>query len=171
MATVAVALSARSVQAESGGDPVRIVYEAPRGCPAEKEFLGRVRVRVPRMRTATAADRPRLFSVRVREAPQTFVGTLDITEPEGAEAHRRIPAETCEEAVDALALVTALAIGVCRGLLSSLALRRRFSPGCPIASSSEPNASMKYRGSHGALAWAWQSPGRDDSKPGVSDGN
>ena len=106
----AVVLFARTVRAESAGDAVRIVYEAPGGCPGEEEFLARVRARVSRMRTATGADGPRLFSVRVREARQAFVGTLDITEPDGAQSHRRIPADTCIEAVDALALVTALAI-------------------------------------------------------------
>lgn len=110
LALAALSLLPEQARGQSAGDPVHVDYQAPARCPDERAFLRRVRARIPGLRSPTADEAPRVFRIRVVEDEGRFLGSLTITEPDGAVSDRSIPAESCAEAVDALALVAALAI-------------------------------------------------------------
>ena len=97
--------------------PVRLEYHAPDACPDERAFVARVRSRTTRFvlagADATGGDEvARSFSVDVSTTPHGVEGRLTSLEATRtpAPATRVVAGETCDEVVDALALITALAV-------------------------------------------------------------
>ncbi len=106
-----LALAAPYARAEERTDtPVRIDYEAPDGCPDASEFERRVRARIVRARLAEPNEMARTFRVIVQSKPERSVARVQFVDADGAEVSRTIGADTCTEVVDAIALVTALAM-------------------------------------------------------------
>jgi hypothetical protein len=106
---IGLACSQRA-RAEQNEAPVRIEYLAPAGCPTEEEFLVRVRARAPRVRRASEGDRVRTFVISIAGAHGERSGHLVVRDVDGKTADRDMVGNTCEEVVDALALITALAV-------------------------------------------------------------
>jgi hypothetical protein len=73
---------------------------APSGCPTETELDAQVRALAP---TEVFAN-PRARAV-VRRAPEGFRAELTLTVPDGTTRERTVQAETCETAVQALAVI------------------------------------------------------------------
>jgi hypothetical protein len=69
-----------------------------------------VRARTDRLQLAGEAGASTLYRVRAAAAAAGAHGTLEIVEPSGPASSRAVDAATCDEAVDALALIVALAI-------------------------------------------------------------
>jgi len=87
--------------------PVALTYEAPTGCPDRAAYVSRVEVH---SRGAALIDAPgRVFVVRVHARDGRYAG--DVTIIAGADQTlRAIEADDCVALVDALALVTVLAL-------------------------------------------------------------
>jgi hypothetical protein len=88
-------------------EPIRLVYSAPAGCPDADAFFAGVAARAAASRVA--AGDAREFRVTLAETEAGATGTLVVTSEDG-ETVREVSGKTCEETVQALALVAALAI-------------------------------------------------------------
>lgn len=99
---VGVAVVAGAVRAASA-EPVRITYAAPAGCPDEADVVARLADKA----NARRADRgpARVFAIAIARDDAGFHGTIAI---DGVA--REVAAGTCEEVVDALVIVAALAV-------------------------------------------------------------
>jgi hypothetical protein len=104
----ALALFAQPASAEDS--PVRIDYSAPPDCPDQREFLGRVEQRIERSRFADAEEMARTFRVTIQSGPKRSVARVEFVDADGEKVSRTIGADTCDEVVNAIALVTALAM-------------------------------------------------------------
>jgi hypothetical protein len=102
-------LSPASAHAQTG-EPVRLVYAAPAGCPTASDFRAQVEARTTRFLPAGASGAARSFAVWIASGAQGARGTLVIREIDGREATREVPGEDCGEVAAALALVVAVAI-------------------------------------------------------------
>jgi hypothetical protein len=89
--------------------PLRVEYTAPGNCPTEADFEARVRARTE---LARFADEPNAQSVQVvvRPTGSTYAGHLSIVGRSGHVSDRDVEDTLCSDVVDALALVTALAV-------------------------------------------------------------
>lgn len=81
-------------------------YEAPIGCPSREDFVARVAAHGGEL---DRADAPHL-NVAVRPDADGFSGTLRVVSAQGSSAPREVHGTTCNEVVEALSLVTALAL-------------------------------------------------------------
>jgi hypothetical protein len=98
--------------AQEDEEAIRLSYFASEGCPDQAAFIARVRVRTTKAQlvpAGTGAGEGRAFDVEV-DAGHPAYGRLTVGNPEHPEGTRRVQAETCEDVVDALALMVALAI-------------------------------------------------------------
>lgn len=109
MAVVFSALVGLAAPAAAEPESVHIEYVAPAGCPTATAFLRSLRARTTRFRAASPDEPARHFSVRVAPAASSFAGRLQIDGPAGS-AVRTLEGRMCGDVVDALALMTALAI-------------------------------------------------------------
>jgi hypothetical protein len=109
-AWTACALALFAVPARAEDTPVRIDYSAPPECPDQREFLARVEQRLERARFAQPDEMARTFRVTVRTKPERSVARVEFVDADGQRASRTIGAETCDEVVNGIALVTALAM-------------------------------------------------------------
>jgi hypothetical protein len=104
-----------SAQVARAGEPedsklagLTIVYQAPDQCPGREVFQAALAARLNapadtrRGRTLVDAS----FSLRARR----ITARVSLRDPAGGVRERSIEAETCREAIDALALITALAL-------------------------------------------------------------
>jgi hypothetical protein len=112
---IAVLAAVLSVAADSRADAASeavaralgsLDYDANASCPDRAAFVARVAAR-----TRAVQSEPRRVSVRIDVQPQRVRGEIAIEDSGGARTARQIEAATCAEAVDALALITALALG------------------------------------------------------------
>jgi hypothetical protein len=99
---------ARSVEAAS--EPA-VTFDSPKGCPDRDAFVAHVRART---RTGTLIPRePRAVTrldVKVTNRGGSSAASVTVTDAEGRKGTRRITARSCREAVDGIALVTALTL-------------------------------------------------------------
>jgi hypothetical protein len=89
---------------------VRIDYDAPPSCPDQSAFSWQVSARTTRARLVEASESARTFRIVISLVDSTHLGRLTIVEVDGRQSVRELQAPSCSELVDALALVTALAI-------------------------------------------------------------
>ena len=101
----AVASMAAHARAETA-EPIRLEF-AGHGCSSYDEFRAQVLARTARASFVTEAPR-RTFRVTIEGTPPT--GRLVIVDAGGATTERRIGAAPCDGLVEALALVSAIAI-------------------------------------------------------------
>jgi hypothetical protein len=109
-ALLAVALT--SATARAGGDesPFRVDYQAPLGCPSPPEFAARVAARSEHARLAVGPVLARTMHVSVELAADRALGKLVFLDRDGVRVERDVSASDCAGAVDALVLITALAL-------------------------------------------------------------
>jgi hypothetical protein len=105
----ATCLSAAPTRGQSG-EPVRLEFTAPPGCPTASDFRAQVEARATRFQPAGAPFAARSFAVSIATDAQGARGTVVIREIDGREAIRVVPGEDCGEVTAALALVVAVAI-------------------------------------------------------------
>jgi hypothetical protein len=91
-------------------EAARVEYRAEGACPDEAAFLGRIRERTSRLKIERGPSASRTFSVVVRPTGGGYAGRLTLREKPGVTSTEHVAGATCEEVVDALALVLALAI-------------------------------------------------------------
>jgi hypothetical protein len=83
-------------------------YRAPGACPTAETFAERLRLRLGGVQPHPTAGRA--LDVRIVEAGGRYVGTLSIIDAGGRAATKTLEDPSCAALVDALALVTALAV-------------------------------------------------------------
>jgi hypothetical protein len=87
--------------------PPSITYSAPASCPSEAAFLRRLQ---SRLGPSGATGAARTLSVRIALLEARYVGTLSLSEAGGRATTKTLSDRDCEGLVDALSLVTALAL-------------------------------------------------------------
>jgi hypothetical protein len=95
---------------EGAADRIRLAYEAPFDCPAQRAFLEEVRARLTTGWEAREGELARIMDVRVRNEGVRYVATLTFTTPEGIAVRRVVSGKSCDSVVTGIALVAALAI-------------------------------------------------------------
>jgi len=92
-------------------DAPSLTYAAPADCPDRDEFVRRVesRTRSGSLAPADPSSVARL-DVAVHDLPGHVAAEIVVTDDRGLAASRRIDAPTCSEAVDAIALITAVTL-------------------------------------------------------------
>ncbi len=94
----------------AANDAVRFQYDAPAECPDAAAFSARVRERSQHGRFATDGELARTFVVTITVETGGATGRVDFVDADGSHVFRKVRADTCEDAVSGIALVTALAI-------------------------------------------------------------
>jgi hypothetical protein len=88
----------------------RVEYSVDATCPGQDDFLARVRARTDRLERTTPDDEATpVYRVSATVTEGAAHGRLEMVDPSGISA-RDVDGVTCEDVVDALALVLALAI-------------------------------------------------------------
>lgn len=106
------ALQAGSVGAQNAAPVVvALDYRAPAGCPEASSFREQVLGRTKRLSFAERNVEPSLFwRVDIAESSGRSHGTLRVTGARPSALQRDVQASSCEQVVDALALVAALSV-------------------------------------------------------------
>lgn len=89
---------------------VELEYEASPSCPGRVEFERQLRARLRQGRIAEPDEGARVLRVGLTSDGELARARLEIQGPEGALTLRELTAESCEELVEAMALVAALTI-------------------------------------------------------------
>jgi hypothetical protein len=89
---------------------VRLDYSGPEGCPSAAAFQREVETRLDRGRIAGSVDLARTYRVTAEPTAGGLRVTLEFTDHDGSHATREVTSASCDEAVNAMALITALAI-------------------------------------------------------------
>jgi hypothetical protein len=117
LGAVAVLTSALHARADDLGTPiepsdekVRLVYEAPSGCPDRAALLEGVRARIGSEWEAPEGELARQIDVRVAARGRRYVATIEFFDADGQRVTRSVGGEQCQNVVNGIALVTALAI-------------------------------------------------------------
>jgi hypothetical protein len=92
------------------GSAVGLAYEAPEGCPAQPDFVAAVAARGADFEGAGSAGSHRVMVVAIRRDDRGFAGALQVRDDQTASNKREVHGESCGEVVDALAVVTAIAL-------------------------------------------------------------
>jgi len=101
---VAVLCAALPARAQAGPE---LRYSAPRGCPTASEFQRAVRAR---LKSDTEKWPTTTFEVEVSRVGASSVAELVFLAADGTPVRRSVEGDGCAQAVDAIALITALAI-------------------------------------------------------------
>ncbi len=91
-------------------EPIHVTYGTVAACPGREAFVAQVQARTSRARLAADGELGRTIAVSVQPTGRGFFGTLVVTTPAGETSGRDVSAESCDEVVEALALITALTI-------------------------------------------------------------
>jgi hypothetical protein len=91
------------------GERVFLTYRADPSCPTRLAFEAQVEARTRRALWVRSTEGVRRYGVLIEKSGARFVGRLTIVSEEGASS-REVPSALCSEVVEALALITALAI-------------------------------------------------------------
>ncbi len=89
--------------------PLHLEYTAPTACPQHEDFEARVRGRTSRA-SFGAGPEAQAARVTVRSNGARYVGHMSLVADSGLTRERDVEGDHCDQVVDALALVTALAI-------------------------------------------------------------
>ncbi|HLK90150.1 MAG TPA: hypothetical protein VKZ18_09665 [Polyangia bacterium] len=89
---------------------VGLAYEAPDGCPTQREFVDAVAARDAHFDGAGPSGAPRVMVVAIRPRGDGFAGVFQVRDGDTATNKREVQGGTCAEVVDALAVVTAIAL-------------------------------------------------------------
>jgi len=97
-------------QSATAGPPVFIELVSPNGCGSSHELARRVAHRSDRVRITSSAEGAVVARAEIRTiGPGAVEATLTMIEPSGKRWSRLVRSATCEEALDAIALVLAVA--------------------------------------------------------------
>ena len=115
---MALALVCATSAAQEASDPpktastvVALEFIGPPGCGSESQFKASVATRSERIQFGTGDDDARRVRVELsRRAGGVVLATLTLIQSSGRRSARKIEATSCDEAVDAIALVTAVTL-------------------------------------------------------------
>jgi hypothetical protein len=111
--SIAVLLAALGAAANARAEPEEAIVveaEGPALCADAEEFFKRVQTRAIGVRRASAGESARKFVFGVGRVEPGFRGHLVVQHLDGRSARREVTGESCDEVIDALALITALDI-------------------------------------------------------------
>ena len=110
-AVIAVAVTAVATGARAQAqEPVSILVEGSIPCTNETDFFARVHRRAPGARSGQPGEPTRTFSISVEGLAPSMHGRLSVVHLDGRSSTRDVDGESCEDVVDALALITAVDI-------------------------------------------------------------
>lgn len=89
---------------------VRIQFSAPKKCPDGDAFIRALRQRTGRFQLGSGAEQIRVFVVTITGGDPPVSGRLEIQGPGMEVSLRSVSGKTCDEVMEALALMTALAL-------------------------------------------------------------
>src|SRR5688572_30767737 len=95
---------------EQSDEKVRLVYDAPADCPDRAVLVEGVRARIGSDWEAADGEPARQINVRVQARGGRFVATIEFVDAEDQRVTRSVAGEQCQNVVNGIALVTALAI-------------------------------------------------------------
>jgi hypothetical protein len=104
------ALLAIPSRAAAHPERVRLVYRTSEGCPRAEDFRAAVRTRSEQIVFVSGDDSARMVKVTVVAQAKGAKGWLEVELPHGDFRIRELEGETCQDVVDALALVASLTI-------------------------------------------------------------
>jgi hypothetical protein len=108
-AVIAGLVALRAARAETPVAPIDLEYRGGEGCPDEAAFLERLHARTMGSWDA-GIDRPRQVLIAVEGSGAAAAGKLTIVGRSGETTTREVSGQSCEQIVDALAFVVALAL-------------------------------------------------------------
>ena len=106
---IGLVLASSPARAEPEAEAIRLVYDAPPGCPSASELEARVRASAPRVRVMTNDAPVRVFTVSVEEGASPR-GRLTITKDGAVIGTRDVTGARCDEVASILAFAVALAV-------------------------------------------------------------
>ena len=111
-ATALAIFVATGLPSRASAEPehIRIQFSAPRKCPDGAAFVRALRQRTGRFQLASGAEQTRVFVVTIAAADPLVAGRLEIQGPATEVSVRDVSGKTCDEVMEALALMTALAV-------------------------------------------------------------
>jgi len=110
-AIVAVLVTAVATGAHAQSqEPVSILVQGSIPCTNESDFFARVHRRAPGARSGQPGEPTRTFSIAVEGTAPSMHGRLAVVHLDGRSSTRDVDGESCEDVVDALALITAVDI-------------------------------------------------------------
>jgi hypothetical protein len=89
---------------------VGLAYQAPDGCPAQPEFVAEVVARGADFDRVAGAESKRVMVVAIRKDEGGFAGVFQVRDDQTATSKREVHGPRCAEVVEALAVVTAIAL-------------------------------------------------------------
>jgi hypothetical protein len=107
---IAGLVALRAARAETPFAPMDVEYRGGEGCPDEAAFLERLHARTMGSWDAGGIDRPRQVLIAVEGSGAAAAGRLTIVGRSGETTTREVSGQSCEQVVDALAFVVALAL-------------------------------------------------------------
>jgi hypothetical protein len=168
VAAAASTALAQALEPES----IRIDYAGPTDCPGADAFVERVRARTTRWRSAPEGTEARAFIVRVRTDDAFAHGELTIVERDARRRVRDLDARVCSDLVDALALMTALAIDPSASLGPVSPPPASSVPPAPTTAFPRPISAEALRSPPGAVAaprrWSLSLGAGGDAATGVT---
>jgi hypothetical protein len=96
--------------ASAGPEHIRIQFSASKQCPDGSAFVRALRQRTGRFQLGAGAEETRVFVATITGADPLVAGRLEIRGPGTDVSVRKVSGKTCDEVMEALALMTALAI-------------------------------------------------------------
>lgn len=94
----------------NGTDRHRIDFRAPDVCATSAVFLDEIRSRTPRLHVTADDAWTSRFEIEVREDGDNFRGALTVHAGRTTSERREVTAKSCEEVLETLALIVAVAI-------------------------------------------------------------
>jgi hypothetical protein len=107
---VVLLLCARAEAAEDATPDIQ--YLVPATCPDVRAFRERLEARVAGASKEAVSRSLRAITIRIDESPAGYSGSLVIRDTDGATSTRQLSAPTCDEVVDAFAVLSALTMGI-----------------------------------------------------------
>jgi hypothetical protein len=89
--------------------PPSVTYDAPASCPSEANFMRRFLARLGASRAAQQGRRT--LDVHIAQGDGQYVGRLSLLESGGRSTAKTLSGRNCDELVEAMSLVAALALG------------------------------------------------------------
>jgi hypothetical protein len=98
--------------AERAPDVVRasVEFTAPEGCGSRADLIARITRRSERIQFVAEPEPPRKLAVAIAAEGEALVATLELEQPSGRRSSRTLRAATCDEALEAVALVAAVSL-------------------------------------------------------------
>jgi hypothetical protein len=91
--------------------PIQLEYTAPADCPTQAEFVAKVTSRGGNFENPSSNPSLRAIIVSLRREAKQHAGSLQLRSSDVPSEPRVVHAESCAEVADALAVVTAIALG------------------------------------------------------------